>query len=127
MTILLSTIRWIFTQLTGDALAKAVDLIDSKIDSDVEKEKVKAEVIKTYMTTRASFMSSGGLWLMAIFAIPLALWWSAVIVYSILWCADCIYAQDWTIAALPSPMDEWSGAIIIAIFGVVGVTKFVKK
>lgn len=36
----------------------------------------------------------------------------------------CAYPQDWTIAALPPPLDEWAGAIIIAIFGVQAVTRF---
>ena len=69
------------------------------------------------------FALAGGFWLMLIFAVPLACWFGAVIVYSIFWCAGCAYPQDWTIAALPPPLDDWAGGIIVSIFGVVGVSR----
>jgi hypothetical protein len=69
-------------------------------------------------------MKAGGFWLMLLFAIPLAIWWGAVILYSILWCSRCAYPQTWVIAALPAPLDEWAGLIVMSIFGVIGLTQF---
>ena len=63
---------------------------------------------------------------MLIFAAPLGLWFGAVVVYSIFWCGLCVYPQTWTIAALPPPLDEWAGLMIISIFGVVGVSRLRK-
>lgn len=67
---------------------------------------------------------AGGFWLMLIFAAPLAVWWAAVLVYSVLWCRACAFPQAWSIAALPAPLDEWAGMIVVAIFGVLGVDRF---
>ncbi len=61
---------------------------------------------------------------MLLFAVPLAIWWAAVLIYSVLWCAGCAYPQDWTIAALPPPLDDWAGLIVMAIFGVIGLDRF---
>ena len=69
-------------------------------------------------------MRSGGFVLMLLFSVPLAVWFAAVVVYSILWCAGCAYPQEWTIAALPPPLDAWAGAIVVSIFGVVGLDRF---
>ncbi len=68
-------------------------------------------------------MRAGGLWLMLLFAVPLGLWFTAVCVYSVLWCAGCASPMGWTIAALPAPLDEWAGLIVVSIFGVLGVTQ----
>lgn len=116
--------RWLLRWVTGGALDRALDLVEQRVESETEKERIKAGVIEAHLTSRAAFMREGGFWLMLIFSAPLALWWAAVLVYSVFWCADCAFPQDWTIAALPPPLDEWAGGIIVAIFGVVGVTRF---
>jgi len=46
-----------------------------------------------------------------------------VLIYSIFWCQGCAFPQEWTIAALPPPLDEWASMMILAIFGVVGVSR----
>lgn len=124
---LLSFGRWLLKWLTGGALDKALDLVDRKIDSDLERERIKGEIIAAHLATRAAYMRAGGFWLMLIFAAPLAFWWAAVLVYSVLWCGGCAYPQTWTVAALPAPLDEWAGGIIVAIFGVVGLSRVGRK
>lgn len=79
------------------------------------------------METRPDFMRAGGFWLMLLFAVPLAFWFSAVVVYSVLWCQGCAYPQAWSIAALPAPLSEWAGVIIVSIFGVVGADRVLKR
>jgi hypothetical protein len=116
-------IRAILSALTGELLDRALDTVDRKIAAETDREKIKADLIVEHYRQRADFMRAGGLWLMLLFAVPLAFWWGAVLVYSVLWCAGCAYPQGWTIAALPPPLDQWAGLIVVAIFGVLGVDR----
>lgn len=110
--------------LTGAPLSKVMDLVDAHMSNSLDKDKLKADIIKAQYETRSDYMRSGGFWLMLLFAAPLALWWASVILYSVLWCQGCAYPQSWTIAALPPPLDEWAGLIVVSIFGVIGVDRF---
>lgn len=116
----------ILSWLTGGVLDRALSTIDRKISADTDREKLKADIIKEHYRTRADWMRAGGFWLMVLFAGPLAVWWSAVIAYSILWCRLCAWPQAWSIAALPAPLSEWAGGIVVAIFGVIGIDRFKK-
>lgn len=108
----------------GGLLDRVLDTVDRKVQSETDREKLRSEVVREHLRSRPGFMQAGGFVLMLLFAIPLAFWFTAVAVYSVLWCAGCAYPQDWTIAALPPPLDEWAGAIIIAIFGVPVLSKW---
>lgn len=111
-------IRW----LTGGALDRVLDTVDRRIAAETDKEAVKADIIKAHYATIADRMRAGLFWLMLLFAAPLAFWWAAVLAYSVLWCRGCAFPQPWTIAALPAPLDEWAGLIVVSIFGVVGIS-----
>lgn len=113
--------------LTGGLLDRVLLTVDRKIAAETDREALKAEIIRGHYRTRADWMGKGGLWLTVLFAAPLAFWWASVIVYSVLWCAGCAYPQDWTIAALPPPLDEWAGLIVVSIFGVVGVDRLRRR
>ena len=113
-----------FRWLGSGPLDRILSTVDKKISAETDREAIKGEIIKAHYASRGDYMRSGGFVIMMIFAIPLSIWFDAVVIYSILWCADCAYPQDWTIAALPPPLDEWAGMIIISIFGVIGVTRF---
>ena len=110
----------------GGLLDRVLDTVDKKVQSETDREKIKGDIIRSHYASRGAWMQAGGFWLMLIFAVPLALWFGAVVIYSLLWCAGCAYPQAWSVAALPPPLDEWAGLIIISIFGVVGVTRFKK-
>lgn len=116
-------LRSILNWLMGGILDRVLDTVDKRIEAQTDREAVKAEIIKEHYRSRADFMRAGGFWLMLIFAAPLGVWWSAVLVYSVLWCRGCAWPQDWSIAALPPPLDEWAGLIVMAIFGVLGVDR----
>ena len=116
--------RMLLQWLTGGALDRVLDTVDRKIQNETDRDKIKGDLIRTHLQSRGDWMRSGGFVLMLLFAIPLALWFGSVLIYSILWCQGCAYPQDWTIAALPPPLDEWSGLIIVSIFGVVGLGRF---
>jgi hypothetical protein len=119
-------IRTILGWLTGGILDRVLATVDKKITADTDREKLKADIIIEHYRQRADWMRAGGFWLMLMFAVPLAFWFGAVTVYSMLWCAKCAFPQSWSIAALPAPLDEWSWMIVVSIFGVIGVERFRK-
>lgn len=117
-------IRTILGWLTGGILDRVLATVDKKITADTDREKLKADIIIEHYRQRADWMRAGGFWLMLMFAVPLAFWFGAVTIYSMLWCAKCAFPQSWSIAALPQPLDEWSWMIVVSIFGVIGVERF---
>lgn len=110
--------------LSAGALDRALQTVDKQIEAGTDRERLKADIIAAHYGARTGFMQVGGFWLMLIFAAPLAFWFAAVCAYSVFWCAGCAFPQDWTVAALPPPLDAWSAQIVIAIFGVAGLTRF---
>lgn len=112
-----ATLKW----LTGGALDRALSTVDKYVEAQTDRERIKAEVISDHIKTRPDWLRAGGLWLVMLFAVPLAFYYAAIIFYSVFFCAGCAYPQEWTIAALPRPLDEWSWAIIMAALGVSGI------
>ncbi|HNB28905.1 MAG TPA: hypothetical protein PLR41_18185 [Alphaproteobacteria bacterium] len=121
---MLGALRFLFGWLGAGPLDRILSTVDKRIAAETDREALKADIIKTHYATRADFMRAGGFWLMLIFALPLGVWFAAVCLYSILWCRLCAYPQTWSIAALPAPLDEWAGLIVMAIFGVIGLQRF---
>lgn len=117
---------WLLKFLSGGILDRVFDTVDRRIDAGQNRDTIKGEILKEHLRTRGDYMRSGGFWLMLLFAAPLALWFGAVVVYSIFWCSGCAFPQEWTIAALPAPLDQWAGGIVVSIFGVVGLSRFRK-
>lgn len=109
---------------TGGFIDRAFDVVDNKIKSETDREKIKGEIVREFYRSRGEWMKGGGFILMLLFAVPLAFWFASVVVYSVFWCSGCAYPQEWTIAALPAPLDDWAGGIIVSIFGVVTVSNF---
>lgn len=107
----------------GGLLQSVIGLAEKHIAAETDREALKADIIREHMRTRADYMRAGGLWLMLLFAVPLAFWWGAVLVYSVLWCRACAFPQTWSIAALPAPLDQWAGLIVLSIFGVLGIDR----
>jgi hypothetical protein len=106
----------------GGILDRVLDTVDRRVAAETDKDRIKAELIAEHLRSRPDFMRAGGFWLMFMFAVPLAVWFASVCVYSMLFCRLCIWPQAWSIAALPAPLDNWSGAMVTAIFGVVGLS-----
>lgn len=91
-----------------------------KADERISALREEGEVVKSYYENRASWMQAGGFWLLLMFAVPVAVWFGAVTLYNLFWCAGCAYPQPWTIAAYPAPLDEWAGWIVVACIGGAG-------
>lgn len=98
---------------TGGTLDSILDVINKKMDSEVERERLKADVTKKWIEAQAGLLVGRTWWFQLFFVIPLGLWWTAVIL-------DSIFGWEHNIAALPSPLDEWAGWIISALFIVDG-------
>lgn len=112
MTILMSILGW----LTSGPLDRIFKTVDHSIDNETKREDIKTRAVESYLSAQVSVLTGRGWWFPLLFLIPAGLHFGAVCIYSILWCAGCRYPQAWTIAALPSPLDQWEGAIVGSLF-----------
>lgn len=112
MTILRAILSW----LTGGTLGRILDTVDHRMDNDTERDRVRAGVVESYAKAQVALLNGRGWWFPLFFIVPLGIWFAAVCLYSVLFCAGCAFPQEWTIAALPAPLDEWAGAIIGSLF-----------
>lgn len=110
-------IGWIIKLLGGGILDRVFETINKATDSETERQKAKLEALQAFAQAQAAMMAGPGRWLLYIYAVPLGLYYAAVIGYSAFFCRGCAYPQTWTIAALPAPLDQWSWAIICSFFG----------
>lgn len=101
----------------GGSLEGILRTIERGLDNEVTKEEVKAEVTKEWIKAQAALLVGRTWWFQLFFVVPLGLWWTAIIIDSIMlhfgW-----YSH--TTAALPSPLDDWAAWIISALFIVDG-------
>lgn len=102
--------------LTGGTLDRILSTVDHTIDNTTEREKVKTEAVQAYVAAQVSIANSRQWWFPLLFLIPAGIWFAAVCIYSVLFCRGCAFPQDWSIAALPPPLDEWMGWIVGSLF-----------
>jgi len=112
MGFFLTIIGWFFK----GPLGRILDTVDRKFDNDTERERIKAEVVTQYLSAQVAVLTGRGWWFPLLFLVPAGLWFSAVCLYSILWCRGCVFPQDWSVAALPPPLNDWMGAIVGSLF-----------
>lgn len=102
----------VLSWLTGGTLARILDTVDNRLDNETERERVKADVVKSW--TQASVDNNRAdrfFWLWrGMFVVPTGIYYGAII-------ADSMGRFDWSVAALPSPYDQWGAAIVLALFG----------
>lgn|SRR5690606_7029352 len=109
--------QWVVGLLTGGSLEKILDIINQKMSDDVKKEELKAEVTETWIKAQSNLLVGRTWWFQLFFVIPLGVWWTSVIIDSILGSFDW---YNHVTFALPSPLDDWAGWIISALFVVDG-------
>lgn len=98
-------------------LAKALKLIENNVDNETERQRIKEETVQKAVDAQVSVIGQPNWILVAMpFVLPLAIYWCSVIFYSILFCKGCVYAKEWTIAALPPVFMDWAGWVIGSIF-----------
>ncbi|MAU20607.1 MAG: hypothetical protein CMH13_08750 [Martelella sp.] len=136
-------VTWLAKLGAGGIVDRAIELVEMRAGALNDRETIQADLTAEYLrqviaeTQEMAELSKAKFavpwfWLFAgLFLAPLAIWWAAVCFYNMLWCPDCIYAQPWTIAAFPAPLDDWAGNMIQWIFyvgsGVAGLRAILKK
>jgi hypothetical protein len=113
---MLSLFKLFFGWLTGGTLDRILDTVDTRVNNETERERIKSEVVTEYLKAQATVLTGRGWWFPLLFLVPAGFWFGAVCVYSVLWCRSCAWPQAWTIAALPPPLNEWMGAIVASLF-----------
>jgi len=105
----------IFGSVTSQ-LAKAYTARENaKTDADKIAADVQIEALRGRLASKDNL---GLQWAVAIVAVAMAVHIAAVVVVSM------IPALGWTIHALPYPMNEWQGSIIMSMFGLAAVGRF---
>jgi hypothetical protein len=123
-------IGWLIGLFTRSTIGKVLDTINHATDSETEREKARLAALEAFVQAQQQTWNGRGFWLAFVFVAPLALWWAAVCLYSVFWCARCMAPQTWTIAALPPPLDQWAGWIMMSIFvsgGAISTAKILKR
>lgn len=99
--------------LTGGSLDKLLETVNKRFDAGVKRDEIKAEVTKKWIEAQSNLLVGRTWWFQLFFVLPLGMWWTAVIL-------DSIFGWEHDILALPTPLDEWAGWIISALFIVDG-------
>lgn len=107
---LLTAGKWLLSLFTGGSLEKILDVVERKLDNEVTKEEIKAEVTKTWINAQANLLVGRTWWFQLFFLIPLGMWWTAVVIDSI------FQFSSWDVDKLPPPLDEWAGWMISSVF-----------
>lgn len=97
-------------------LDRILSTIDNKVDEETERQRIKAETVEAYVSAQAQVLTGRGWWFPILFLAPAGFWFASVCLYSVFWCRGCAYPQEWTIAALPPPLNDWMGAIVGSLF-----------
>lgn len=116
LTLLTKFASWGLSFITGGSISRILDTIDKRVDNETERERIKTQAVESYVNAQAQVLTGRGWWFPLFFIIPLGAWFASVCVYSIFWCQRCAYPQSWSIAALPAPLDQWSGVIVSSLF-----------
>lgn len=106
----------------GKTLDRILDTVDSSIDNETERQRIRSEVTQAWIKASVDRANSRQWWFALFFVVPLGVWFAAVCLYSVFLCQNCLFPQDWTVAALPPPLNDWAWAIIAAVCGVAAYT-----
>ena len=98
---------------TGGTLESILRTIDKGMDSEVEKEAVKAEVTKKWIDAQAQLLVGRTWWFQLFFVIPAGLYWTALILAQ-------FPVLNWTVYRMPGFAEEVFLGIISALFIVDG-------
>lgn len=103
------------------AAAQLVKWLQKREDAKSDAERAAADVQIEALRGRLASRDNVGLqWAVAIIAVSMALHIAAVALVS------AVPELGWTIHALPYPMNEWQGSIVLSMFGLAAVGRFLK-
>ena len=118
---------WLGNLITGNLLDKTFQVIEKNIDNAKDKEILKEKVLSNWIAQNTQLQIARTWWFQLFFVVPLGTWFASVCLYSMLFCKNCIYPQTWDIAALPPPLNEWGAWIVMSLFGVALVDKYINR
>lgn len=121
MSFLLKPLTWLAGILTGGTLDKLLDTIEKRMDNEVLKEEIKAEVTKVYITAKTQLMAGRTWWFQLFFIVPLGVHWAALN-----W-VSAFPQYGWTVHPLPAPFDQWAGEILLAVFAIDGAKSLIGR
>lgn len=104
----------VLSLFTGGSLEKILDTIERKMDNEVTKEEIKAEVTKKWVDAHAALLVGRTWWFQLFFVIPAGLYWAAL-------CWVSAFPQfGWEVQRMPGFAEEIYFAIVGALFIVDG-------
>lgn len=106
----------VFNWLSAGPLDRILSSIDKHGSDLTDREKIKSDAVSAYVQAQVSIANSRQWFFPLFLLVPTAFHYAAVNIYSVLWCARCAFPVSWTIAALPSPFDQWEGLIVTSLF-----------
>lgn len=98
---------------TGGSLDRILDTVEKRLDNEVTKEEVKAEITKTWINAQTQLLVGRTWWFQLFFVVPFGLWVSTAIGIVL---SNSLFGTNFPMPALPPPLDEWAGWIISSIF-----------
>lgn len=113
--------QWLLSLFTGGSLGRILDTIEKKLDNEVTKEEIKAEVTKTWIQAQANLLVGRTWWFQLFFLVPLGFWWTAIVIDSV------FQIGSWDVARLPAPLDEWAGWMISSVFLIDGTKAIIGR
>lgn len=116
--------RW----LTGGGIEGLARTYARLKDSDVEVERIRADVAKAEIEARIAALrasaeirlATAGFAEMRVLTFVIA---APFAVHAATVGLDTIFGFGWGIAAYPPPFDEWEGAILLSFFGIYGLSR----
>ena len=113
-TILKAAGSFLIRAFTGGSLDSILSTINKQMDSDVEKEKVKADVTKKWVDAQVNLLVGRTWWFQLFFVIPAGVYWAALLFVS------AFPMFGWTVHRMPGFAEEIYFAIVSALFIVDG-------
>lgn len=107
---------FVLNWLTSGPLDRILSSIDKHGSDLTDRERIKSDAVTAYVQAQVSVANSRQWFFPLFLLVPTAFHYAAVNIYSVLWCARCAFPVSWTIAALPSPFDQWEGLIVTSLF-----------
>lgn len=104
-----------------DLVSAFVRLLSTYAQRGADRAQAKEELAQKFIDARHKTPGYGLLVTPIILAVSLH--FTAVLIYSIFWCADCAYPKGWTIAAPPQPYDQYVQWVMLYLFGVAALTR----
>lgn len=116
--------------LGGGVLKTLTDTYVKLKSSEVESERIKADVIGKQIEAEISArqaalqvrLSTSGFWEMRLITAIIA---GCFTMHLVLVTLDTCFKLGWRIPAFPPPFDEWQGAILLSFFGIYAAGKSV--